>query len=155
MKIENALIMEEESHQRKMLLRGAKADDYAKSDKDCLSNFKVMAAIEKGLEDHGYKIPIDKPHGVAFWHMLHKMIRILNLWNEGRSPKNESIVDTHDDLSIYNDLAKECYIDYIKKEKPDAVVVPKCFGSKGYINCNYSCYFYEKCKRESHEIKQE
>ena len=116
MKIKEAIKMEEDSHKRRMGIRKKKAHDYAKEDADCLSNFKVMADIEAALEKHGYRIPIDTPHGTAFWHMLHKFVRLLNLWNEGNAPENESLTDTHDDLSNYNDLAKECYEDYVKEK---------------------------------------
>jgi len=112
MNIKTAIELEEEAHKRRMEIRTRKAHDYAKDDADCLSNFKVMADVELALEKHGYRIPIEKPHGVAAWHLLHKFIRILNLWNDEKSPKNESITDTHDDLANYNDLSKECYIDY-------------------------------------------
>jgi len=112
MKIEEAIKLEEEAHERRMKIRQKKAHDYAKEDADCLSNFKVMADIEDALRKHGYSIPIDKPHGVAAWHLLHKFIRLLNLWNDSKSPENESLEDTHDDLGNYNDLAKECFIDY-------------------------------------------
>jgi len=116
MKIEDAIKLEEEAHQRKMKIRGKKAHDYAKKDADCLSNFKVMAELQAVLKKYGYEIPTDKPHGVAFWHLLHKIIRILNLINEGKPPENESLIDTFDDASNYIDLAKECLID-IEKEK--------------------------------------
>jgi len=112
MKIDEAVKLEEEAHQRRMEIRKKKAHDYAKEEGDCLSNFKVIADIAAALKKHGYGIPIGKPHGAAMWHLLHKLVRILNLWNEEAAPQNESLEDTHDDLSNYNDLANECYIDY-------------------------------------------
>ena len=120
-KLEKALELEEEAHKRRMAIRSKKAHDYAKEDADCLSNFKVMADVEVALRKHGYSIPIDKPHGVAFWHALHKMIRLLNLWNEEIEPQNEGLRDTHDDLSNYNDLAYECFIDYTEEKITDVV----------------------------------
>lgn len=112
MKLADAIEMEKAAHARRMGIRLRKAHDYAKRDADCLSNFKVMADIEVALRKHGYSIPIDKPHGTAAWHLLHKFVRILNLWNEGVEPQNESLRDTHDDLANYNDLAYENFIDY-------------------------------------------
>jgi len=123
MRIEKAVALEEAAHKRRMEIRQRKAHDYAKEDADCLSNFKVMADVEKALGKHGYRIPIDKSYGVAFWHMLHKMIRILNLWNERADPQNESLEDTHDDLSNYNDLAKECYMDDQPKITSDKIIM--------------------------------
>ena len=45
------------------------------------------------------------------WHELHKIVRVLNLWNEEIDPQNESLIDSFDDAVNYLDLAKECYID--------------------------------------------
>lgn len=114
MKIEDAIALEEDAHKRRMAIRSRKAHDYAKDDADCLSNFKVMADVEAALAKHGYRVPTEKSYGVAMWHLLHKMVRILNLWNDEKTPENESLVDTHDDLANYNDLAKECYMDFME-----------------------------------------
>lgn len=116
MKLEKALELEEEAHKRRMAIRSKKAHDYAKEDADCLSNFKVMADVEAALRKHGYAIPIDKSYGTATWHLLHKFVRILNLWNEGVEPANESLRDSFDDLINYASLAFECFIDY-REEK--------------------------------------
>lgn len=116
MRIEDAIKMEEEAHKRRMKIRAKKAHDYAKEGADCLSNFKVMADIEVALKKHGYSVPIDTEHGVAMWHAFHKMVRLLNLWNDKKEPENESLEDTYDDLANYIDLMKECFIDYKKKE---------------------------------------
>jgi len=115
MQIEEALKMEEKAYKRRMAVRKCKCHDYAKEGADCLSNFKVMADLQFVLLEHGYGVPLDKSFGVAVWHLLHKLVRLLNLWNEGVVPENESLVDTHDDLSNYNDLAKECYIDEMRE----------------------------------------
>ena len=117
MKIEDALKLEEEAHQRRMKIRRSKAHDYAKEDADCLSNFKVMADVEAALKKHGYGIPIDTPQGTAAWHLLHKFIRIINLWNDEKEPENETLVDNFDDLVNYADLAKECYMDWKEEKK--------------------------------------
>ncbi len=113
MKLERALKIEEDAHKRRMAIRSKKSHDYAND--DCLSNFKVMGDLEAALRKHGYGIPVDKSYGVAFWHVLYKMVRILNLWNEEVEPENESLQDTHDDLANYNNLAYECFIDYIEE----------------------------------------
>jgi len=116
MNIKDAIEMEEEAHKRRMNIRSKKAHDYAKEDDDCLSNFKVMAELAEVLKKYGYSIPIDKPYGTAFWHLLHKVVRILNLWSEGKSPLNESLQDSFDDLINYACLANECYMDYMLKQ---------------------------------------
>jgi len=110
-KLEKALKLQEEAHKRKMKIRGKKGHDYAHPDEDCLANFKVMADIAFVCKDRGYEIDITKAWGVAMWHLLHKIVRLLKLYNSGVEPQNESTVDTHDDLENYSELMKECYID--------------------------------------------
>jgi hypothetical protein len=117
MKVKEALKLQEDAHIRKMALRQRKGQDYAKPDTDTLLNFKLMAALAKVLKEHNTPIDITKPHGVAAWHLLHKFIRLLNLWSEDKVPRNESLADTHDDLEIYSELAKECYIDYQEEQQ--------------------------------------
>jgi hypothetical protein len=117
MKLDESVKLQEESNKEILAIRIRKGHDYAKPEADCLSNFKVMADVQEALAKHGYAIPIDKPHGVAFWHLLHKMIRILNLWNENTKPENESLHDNHNDLTCYNTLAEHNYIDYQKERK--------------------------------------
>ena len=114
MKVKDALELQEEAHKRKMTLRQRKGQDYAKPESDTLLNFKLMASLAKVLEKYGTPIDITKPHGVAAWHLLHKFVRLLNLWSEDKSPQNEGMIDTHDDLENYSELAKECYIDYME-----------------------------------------
>ena len=116
MKLDESVELQKKSLEEAVGLRMKKGHDYAKPEADCLSNFKVMAKIAKVLEEEGYRIPIEKPHGVAFWHMLHKMVRILNFWNEEKEPMNEGLRDSHIDLTNYNHLGEHCYIDY-KREK--------------------------------------
>ena len=110
MKIKDAVKLQEDAHKRKMTIRFKKCNDYA-VEFDCLSNFKVMADVCKVLEKNGYKVDVTKAWGVAMWHMLHKYIRILNLYNSGKKAVNESVVDSHDDIENYSELAKECYMD--------------------------------------------
>lgn len=107
MKIDEGLKKMKERYQQKVKIRKSKAHDYAK-DADCLNNFKVMASIAKVLKNHGMSIPIDRPEGVAFWHLLHKYVRVLNLWTNNELPENESLLDSHIDLQIYDELALEC-----------------------------------------------
>ena len=95
--------------ERKIELYRDKAHDYAQ--KDVLSNFKVMAEIEQVLEQYGYKIDISKAWGVAMWHLMHKIVRILNLYNKGERPSNETTGDSHLDLEMYSHLAMCCYSD--------------------------------------------
>ena len=111
MKLEDALQLEEEHYKRRMKLRWKKGHDYAKEDGDILANFKVMADVEKALENHGYRIPIEESYGTAIWHLLHKLVRLLNLFNNKANPQNESLIDTFLDANNYIDLAKECYMD--------------------------------------------
>jgi len=96
--------------ERKVELRRDKAHDYAQN-QDCLSNFKVMADVASALEKRGYKIDITKAWGVAMWHLMHKVIRLLNLYNSNAKPANESTAETHMDLEMYSQLAMECYSD--------------------------------------------
>lgn len=112
MKLDDAIKKQKEKDARRLAIRMKKGRDYAQE--DVLSNFKVMAAVECVLRSYGYGIPIHTPHGVAMWHLVHKLIRILNLWNKGIKPANESLDDSHMDLENYSELADECYIDFMK-----------------------------------------
>lgn len=116
MKLDESCELQEKSHREAESIRAKKGHDYAKPDADCLSNFKVMSELAIVLEKNGYKIDVTKPHGVAFWHLLHKIVRILNLWEEERQPENESLRDSHIDIDNYNYLAEHCYIDYMRKK---------------------------------------
>lgn len=109
MKQEEGIRFQQEAHDRKMKMRSDKAQDYANA--DCLANFKVMSDVARTLESRGYKIDINQPWGVAMWHLLHKVVRLLQLYNSNTPPRNEGIEDSHDDLENYSELAKECYID--------------------------------------------
>jgi len=111
MKVEDAIRLEEEAFKRRMEIRRLKAHDYAKEETDCLSNFKVMAAVLRILKEYGYEVDVTTPHGVADFLHLHKFIRRQNLLNQGVEPENEYLEDTYDDEANYLDLGKECYID--------------------------------------------
>jgi len=112
MELKESVKRQQESHEKSEFLRVGKGQDYAHPESDCLSNFKVMADIQKVLIKHGYAIPVDKPHGVAMWHLLHKVVRILKLWKDEVVPINESLGDSHVDIDNYNYLGEHCYIDY-------------------------------------------
>lgn len=115
MQLDRALKLQEESHKRRIKIRKRKANDYAIQQVDCLSNFKVIAEIAEVMKKHGYEIDITKAWGTAMWHLLHKFVRIVRLYTDNLEPQNESIVDSHDDLENYSELAKECFID---EERP-------------------------------------
>lgn len=117
LKLKESVEKQKKSFETAMKIRDKKGHDYAKPDADCLSNFKVMAALAEVLKKHGYRVPIETPHGVAMWHMLHKIVRLLNFFNEEIEPECEGLEDTHIDLTNYNHLAEHCYIDYIRKKK--------------------------------------
>jgi len=116
MKIKEGLRMAEDAHRKKTEIRKSKAHDYS-TEADCLANFKVMAEIQETLERHGAGVPINKPHGVAMWHLIHKVVRILNLWDQGETPENEPIDDSHIDLENYSELARECYAEYARGQE--------------------------------------
>lgn len=115
MKLKESEELQKKSFEEALEIRFKKGHDYAKPDDDCLSNFKVMAELAGVLAKNGYPIPIDKAHGVAFWHMLHKMVRLLNLWDKEKEPMNEGLRDTHIDLTNYNHLGEHCYIDFMRE----------------------------------------
>lgn len=115
MKIEKAIEIEERDFKKRIELRWKKGHDYAKKEGDILSNFKIMAALQRTLEEYGYRIPIEESYGTALWHLFHKLVRILNLINNKTDPKNESLMDTFLDANNYIDLTKECYIDEMKE----------------------------------------
>lgn len=107
MRIECAIDDLIETSEKKVAIRQAKAHDYA--NEDCLSNFKVMADIAKVMKQRGYEIDTTKPWGVAMWHLMHKIVRIVRLYNDESTPENESVADSHLDLELYSQLCKECY----------------------------------------------
>jgi len=119
MKLNESVKRQKDSHKKSGELRIGKGYDYAHPESDCLSNFKVMADIQKVLEKHGYAIPIDKPHGVAMWHLFHKLVRVLKLWKDEVVPVNESLGDSHIDIDNYNYLGEHCYIDYKREKNED------------------------------------
>jgi len=105
MKYELAIQIEKRHFKQRLKLREKKWKDYA-TQEDVLSNFKQMAILQKTLQ-----LDLSKPSQVALWHLLHKIVRIVNLMKSKRKPKCESLTDSFLDASNYLDLAKECYYD--------------------------------------------
>ena len=118
MDLEEALKMMDDAYKHKRELRIKKGHDYAK-DTDIHLNFKILAELYEFFEEHDLPIPMDKPEGVAFWHILHKLVRILNLWKKDVEPENESLDDTHFDIENYSELAREMYYDSHKVNKTE------------------------------------
>jgi len=97
-KIQNA------SSERRWKIRKTKGHDYATE--DILSNFKRMSCIMDA-----WNIDIHTPHGVALFYACLKIDRLCNLVFSGKSPTNEPLQDTVDDLKNYIDLMEECMIE--------------------------------------------
>lgn len=95
--IAELLKLTEASYRRRTELLRTKGHDY--STEDTLENFKRISAVLKAL-----KVPMYEPWGVAMFHILHKADRVVNLVAQGRTPKNESVRDTLDDMRNYIDL---------------------------------------------------
>ena len=83
-------------HRRTQLMRN-KSHDYA--DEDVLSNFKRLAEICKV-----WGIDVTQPSGCAEYLAILKLDRYFNLKAQGKTPANESIQDTFQDLANYLDL---------------------------------------------------
>jgi len=122
MKLEESLKRQKESTMKALQIRMKKGTDYAHPETDCLSNAKVMADIQAALKKHGYEIDTSKPQGVFLWHLLHKVVRILKIWKDEKPPENESLADSHIDLSNYNFLAEHAYIDYMKDKVTQQII---------------------------------
>lgn len=114
MKLSEALEIEKAAFERRMEIRKTKGHDYA--NKDVLANFKASAAVYKALKDYDMEIDLTTAHGVAMWYQILKILRRLNLYKKGVTPKNESLEDTIDDNSNYLDLERECFIDYHREK---------------------------------------
>lgn len=107
MRLDHALERSNKAHERRMLLRVRKGKDYA-SEADCLANFKALAAAGRAM---GIARIIETPEGVALWHELHKLQRIINVLAHAGRVHNESLRDSFDDAHNYLDLADECIAD--------------------------------------------
>lgn len=83
-----------ELHERKNV-------DYATADSP-LSNFEFTAFILENAIEHG----IPSRYLPYLGHIATKLARIINLLGDDRTPANEPILDTFDDLACYSILMK-------------------------------------------------
>ena len=81
-----------------------KKSDYA--DEDVLSNFKIVSEIVKLA-----KIDATLPEGYAMLMVILKIVRIWNLKESGKTPENESLLDSYKDLINYCKLSYLCEIE--------------------------------------------
>jgi hypothetical protein len=81
-----------------------KKSDYA--DEDVLSNFKIVSEIVKLA-----KVDSTKPEGYAMLMVILKIVRIWNLKESGKTPENESLLDSYKDLINYCKLSYLCEIE--------------------------------------------
>ena len=82
----------------------SKGKDYA--DADVLSNFKIVSEIVKLA-----KINAELPEGYAMLMVILKIVRIWNLKKSGKTPENESLLDSYKDLINYCKLSYLCEIE--------------------------------------------
>lgn len=92
------MVKERNKELRKML--AGKAEDYAGVD-DALSRFDRVAALVYILD-----IDATRPEGVAFLMMCLKLDRLSHLVFSGKTPANESLTDSFQDLRGYTHLAE-------------------------------------------------
>jgi len=78
-----------------------KKSDYA--NEDVLSNFKIVSEIVKLA-----KIDSTKSEGYAMLMIILKIVRIWNLKTIGKTPENESLLDSYKDLINYCKLSYLC-----------------------------------------------
>ena len=86
-------------------LRRKKTHDYA-SEGDWLGNFRRVSTILGTLN-----VKPDTMWGVAVIYIVLKLDRLCNLIFNAKTPENESISDTLDDLRNYVDLLEDCLIE--------------------------------------------
>ena len=77
----------------------SKSSDYAQN-VDVLSNFKIVSQLIKLIG-----IDVTTPEGYCMLMILLKVVRIWNLKSESKSPNNESLLDSYEDLINYAKLA--------------------------------------------------
>ena len=82
----------------------SKGSDYANV--DVLSNFKIVSEIVKLA-----KINAELPEGYAMLMVILKIVRIWNLKESGKTPENESLLDSYKDLINYCKLSYLCEIE--------------------------------------------
>jgi len=90
------------SNEKRYDIRLKKGHDYAT--KNWLSNFERVAEYMELFE-----IDITQSHGIALFHLIHKLDRLCNLvYRRSETPENESLQDTILDAKNYLDLMEEC-----------------------------------------------
>lgn len=80
----------------------SKGKDYGQ-EIDVLSNFKIVSQVCELI-----KIDIFKPEGYSMLMVILKIVRIWNLKESGKTPKNESLLDSYRDLINYCKLSYLC-----------------------------------------------
>ena len=83
-----------------------KGNDYATE--DALSNFKRLSSAANILG-----IDVKTPIGYSLFMVLMKLDRINNLLTSGKTPKNESVADSFNDLLGYGFLSKCIYMESV------------------------------------------
>jgi hypothetical protein len=84
-----------------MELSKGKSHDYA--DQDVLANFKRISKIAKLFD-----ITFKNTYEYALFMCIMKLDRLHNLLKQGKTPKNESLIDTQQDLFNYSNLMYAC-----------------------------------------------
>jgi len=88
-------------NEKTMDIMKSKGADYA--DEDVLSNFKQVSSVIKTL-----CIDITIPEGYAMLMIILKLSRINNIKKDNKDPKNESLLDSYEDMINYCKLAYLC-----------------------------------------------
>jgi hypothetical protein len=99
----------EEAHARRLSLWARKNQDYA--NENTLANFQVLAQLHATFAYFGMPIDMSTSKGQAMHYQLIKFCRRLNLYKQGVTPQNESIMDTIDDAGNYLDLEMLCFLE--------------------------------------------
>lgn len=100
--IDEMLEYQNKSNVARYAIRIKKGHDYATD--NWLSNFERVAEYMKLFE-----VDLTKSHGVALFHLIHKIDRLCNLvYRIDDKPENESLRDTIMDAKNYLDLMEEC-----------------------------------------------
>lgn len=98
-----------------------KSNDYASSE-DRYSNFRLSGMIAAKFTD-----PVD----IAFAVMIGtKLARLAELRGKGKTPQNESVQDTHDDLAVYATLWASYYAEPSSESQRPAQVQSAPEGQK-------------------------
>jgi len=111
MRRDKFLKLMEASYDRRTEISIRKSEDYA-SDVECLGNFKRCAQILSALFNYPFK-----PSDVAIIYSVLKIDRFCNLRHNSKTPSNEGLLDTIDDLKNYCDFIEAAFIEETKGEK--------------------------------------